>query len=255
MASQPRPVWVGQLERFGVESLVKLVLAVFALLIFALLASFLPGIDRLGALLPVPITAVITAVVTLAILALLFKIASQAKSLLRRIETPATVVRDTIAGVVYWGVLLIGVVIAYEGFSGVGQPLFVHAGFGVFYPVFFVLMAIVMVTLFLIEVGVFVQARQKRAREFRVAHDDIQPDTDRVHQILEEHGGRAYQRGFSRLTGWSDAKVSRVLSEMERNGLVTRYQVGREKIVCLPEHVPEFVSGDDSEPKTDPGQE
>lgn len=68
------------------------------------------------------------------------------------------------------------------------------------------------------------------------------PEKERARLTDEErvvrHLQHAEQMGQSDLvdrTGWSKAKVSRVLSAMEEEGTVCRTRVGREKIVTLPE--------------------
>lgn len=242
MDTRRDPVWLSQIERFGVKSLVKLVLAVFALVFFVTLVSLLPGMERLSELLPVSIPALVRTVVTLALVALLYRIATQASSLIRQFETHEEEFRDCVAAVVYWGVLLLAVVIAYEGFRDVGSYLFGQTGFSVFYSLVFVLMATIPLAFLLVQIGLLVHMRRQRTREANVMHRDVQTDQDRVLQLLEEHDGIIYQSEFVDATGWSKTKVSRILSEMESDGSINRYQIGREKVVCLPGHDPDFVT-------------
>lgn len=252
MTNQRSPAWLDQIERFGVKSLVKLVLAVFALLFVVILVSFLPGTDRLSDTLPIPFTAAVSAVGTLAILTLLYKIATEANTLVHQLETGSPAFRDCMATVVYWGVILLAIAVAYFGFNAAGGDVFERAGFAVFYPLFFVLMAMIPLVLVLVEVGVFVQARRQRALASRVADRDVRTDEELVYRILEENDGLIYQADFSEVTSWSRSKVSRVLSDMEAEGLLSRYRLGREKIVCLPGHEPDLLSSDDRD-STGPG--
>lgn len=60
-----------------------------------------------------------------------------------------------------------------------------------------------------------------------------------VLEQLESNGGQLKQQSIVEYTGWSDSKVSRTLSEMEVDGRITRYRIGNEKLVCLPESQPE----------------
>lgn len=242
MAGRRAPAWVEQMERFGLKSIIKLILSVFFLWFFLILVSFLPGTERLSATLAVPFTALVSAAVTLAILVLLYEIATRANRLIVQLETDSPEVRDGVAALVYWGVILFAIAIAYEGFRGAGQGVFARAGFGVFYPLFFVVMAMIPLTLLLVEVGALVQARRRRTVDFKLANSDLQSDAERVRQILEVHDGRIKQGEFSAMTNWSEGKVSRVISDMESDGLLHRYQLGREKIVCLPGAEPDFVS-------------
>lgn len=57
-----------------------------------------------------------------------------------------------------------------------------------------------------------------------------------VCQLLANYGGRMKQQSIIDETGWSKAKVSRVLSDLEERGQVERLRVGRENVVDLVEH-------------------
>ena len=59
-----------------------------------------------------------------------------------------------------------------------------------------------------------------------------------VHDVLHEHEGRLRQCDFVERYGWSPATISRLLSDLETDGDVVRYRLGREKVVCLPSAVP-----------------
>lgn len=52
--------------------------------------------------------------------------------------------------------------------------------------------------------------------------------------VVAAHDGQLKQRRFSEEYGWSPATVSRLLSELEDRGVIERYRLGREKVVCLP---------------------
>lgn len=56
-------------------------------------------------------------------------------------------------------------------------------------------------------------------------------DEDRIQQLLDENGGRLHQSEIVSKTGWSKSKVSRLLSRMEENGLITKISVGRENLI------------------------
>lgn len=51
---------------------------------------------------------------------------------------------------------------------------------------------------------------------------------------LDMNGGRLRQQEIVARTGWSEASVSRTLTQMEADGSIVRIQIGREKVVCLP---------------------
>lgn len=69
-------------------------------------------------------------------------------------------------------------------------------------------------------------------------HPEVLTNRERVIQVLELNGGRAWQADIVDRTEWSKAKVSRVLSKMEADGSITRFRNGREKVVCLAEAEP-----------------
>ena len=57
-------------------------------------------------------------------------------------------------------------------------------------------------------------------------------------QLIEEHGGTLPQKEFTEFTDLSSSTISRILQEMEDDGRIVRVRVGRENMVCLPEHAP-----------------
>lgn len=77
------------------------------------------------------------------------------------------------------------------------------------------------------------------------------PPEKYVRRGLASHGGRLRQQEVCALTGWSEASVSRTLTEMEEAGQITRIRVGRENIVCLPHAVPGRASPAYSRGETD----
>lgn len=54
---------------------------------------------------------------------------------------------------------------------------------------------------------------------------------ERVIELLESNGGRMRQTRIVEETGWSKAKVSMLLSEMESEGTISKLRVGRENII------------------------
>lgn len=64
---------------------------------------------------------------------------------------------------------------------------------------------------------------------------ELLSDEERVEHILERNGGRMKQATIVRETGWSDAKVSQLLSSMADEGRVDKLRLGRENLISLPE--------------------
>ena len=63
--------------------------------------------------------------------------------------------------------------------------------------------------------------------------------SEEVLALLGGNGGRIGQGDVVDAFDWSPATVSRRLGEMEAAGDVVRYQVGRRKVVCLPDACPD----------------
>ncbi|KAB1186865.1 MULTISPECIES: hypothetical protein [Haloferax] len=64
---------------------------------------------------------------------------------------------------------------------------------------------------------------------------DLLSDEERVELLLEQNGGRMKQANIVKETGWSDAKVSQLLSAMADNGRVEKLRLGRENLISLPD--------------------
>ncbi|WP_343772836.1 helix-turn-helix transcriptional regulator [Natronoarchaeum mannanilyticum] len=69
--------------------------------------------------------------------------------------------------------------------------------------------------------------------------DEIDPellsDEERVERLLRENGGRMKQASIVTETGWSNAKVSQLLSSMDEEGRVDKLRIGRENLISLPD--------------------
>ena len=60
-------------------------------------------------------------------------------------------------------------------------------------------------------------------------------DEERVTRLLEENGGRMKQAKIVSETGWSNAKVSQLLSAMDDDEQVDKLRIGRENLITLPD--------------------
>jgi len=70
---------------------------------------------------------------------------------------------------------------------------------------------------------------------------ELLSDEERVERLIEDNGGRMKQANIVRETGWSNAKVSQLLSAMEEEGRITKLRIGRENLISFPdEDVGEF---------------
>lgn len=66
-----------------------------------------------------------------------------------------------------------------------------------------------------------------------LARDRLWSPEERVHALLDTNDGRMWQQRIVSETGYSEAQVSRILGEMEDDGLVERHWRGGEKVVVL----------------------
>jgi hypothetical protein len=69
--------------------------------------------------------------------------------------------------------------------------------------------------------------------------DDIDPDLlsdeERVERLLDQNGGRMKQASIVKETGWSNAKVSQLLSTMEEDDRIDKLRIGRENLISFPD--------------------
>ena len=56
--------------------------------------------------------------------------------------------------------------------------------------------------------------------------------------LVRSSGGRMWQADMVETTGWSKSTVSRYLDTLETNDIVERVQIGRRKLVGVPEEMP-----------------
>lgn len=88
-------------------------------------------------------------------------------------------------------------------------------------------------------------ARSHRMRTDSRDRDAAPATTDRsvsneehVLALLQAHDGRMRQTAIVEATGWSKAKVSLLLAELDEEGQVTKIRVGRENLIALPGEEP-----------------
>ncbi|WP_435347998.1 helix-turn-helix transcriptional regulator [Haloarchaeobius sp. HRN-SO-5] len=70
---------------------------------------------------------------------------------------------------------------------------------------------------------------------------ELLSDEERVLRLLDENGGRMKQANIVKETGWSNAKVSQLLSGMDEDDEIQKLRIGRENLITLPdENVGDF---------------
>jgi len=69
--------------------------------------------------------------------------------------------------------------------------------------------------------------------------EDVDPellsDEERVNRLLRQNGGRMKQGTIVDETGWSNAKVSQLLSKMDDDEEIEKLRIGRENLITLPD--------------------
>ena len=81
--------------------------------------------------------------------------------------------------------------------------------------------------------------REATDRSTDAGNGGIVTPRERVLTLLARNGGRMRQGDLVSAVDWSESTVSRKLCGLEDSDAVVRYQIGREKVVFLPEEVPE----------------
>ena len=76
---------------------------------------------------------------------------------------------------------------------------------------------------------------EKPAESLEETDVELLSDEERVERLLRERGGRMKQANIVKETGWSDAKVSQLLSAMADEGRVEKLRLGRENLISLPD--------------------
>ena len=64
---------------------------------------------------------------------------------------------------------------------------------------------------------------------------ELLSDEERVEQLLERNDGRMKQANIVKETGWSNAKVSQLLSSMDDAGRIEKLRIGRENLISFPD--------------------
>lgn len=76
-------------------------------------------------------------------------------------------------------------------------------------------------------------------RASRPSDEIIRTPEETIHAILTRNEGKMKQAEIAEMMDYSESTVSRKLSNMESAGTITRYQIGRGKVVFLPDAIPE----------------
>jgi len=64
---------------------------------------------------------------------------------------------------------------------------------------------------------------------------ELLSDEERVERLLTRNGGRMKQARIVKETGWSNAKVSQLLSAMDEDDRIDKLRIGRENLISFPD--------------------
>lgn len=78
-----------------------------------------------------------------------------------------------------------------------------------------------------------VKTEHASASSAEAPDETLMTNTEQVCRLVEQNGGRLKQKKLVTETGWSKAKVSRTLSDLEDEGRIEKLRVGRENIIEL----------------------
>ncbi|MFB6199137.1 MAG: helix-turn-helix transcriptional regulator, partial [Halobacteriaceae archaeon] len=76
---------------------------------------------------------------------------------------------------------------------------------------------------------------RKGGDEEKVDEEDLLSDEEKIERMLRKQGGRMRQAEIVEQTGWSNAKVSQLLSDMDDADQVDKLRIGRENLITLVE--------------------
>ena len=135
-----RPTVSESVSRDTVRSVSKVLLAAASLVFVSYLVTLLPGLDRLVPLTPITFAAVVGAIATVVLVALILYVTPRFASLVRITLDGPKIVVENAASVVYWLGILAAVSVAHRGLAGVFVPLM--DGFAWLYDVGFLLISL-----------------------------------------------------------------------------------------------------------------
>lgn len=77
-------------------------------------------------------------------------------------------------------------------------------------------------------------------------------DEERLLAAIHMANGRIWQSMLCEELDWEKSKVSRQLTQLQAEGKISKYRVGRQNAICLPEHEPDIVSRETTRREANP---
>ncbi len=92
--------------------------------------------------------------------------------------------------------------------------------------------AVILISLAIL-VSAYILKRRENRRDAEVDISDIPDDLREVVEILKKEGGRITQKELRKRVGCSEAKMSLMIADLERRGVVEKIKKGRGNIIFL----------------------
>ncbi len=86
---------------------------------------------------------------------------------------------------------------------------------------------------FVLVLAVVWRMRGRESLEEVSKEDELPEDLMQLLELLKNLGGRATQKELREKLGWSEAKLSLALTDLERRGLIVKYKKGRGNVIFL----------------------
>lgn len=84
-----------------------------------------------------------------------------------------------------------------------------------------------------VSLGMYLALRKREQKD--TTHEILPEDLNEILEIIKKEGGRVTQKELKRKTGYSDAKISLMIADLEKRGMVEKVKKGRGNIIFLKE--------------------
>lgn len=114
---------LGRWDVWGVQTAVRLMLAIGAVFFLLLLASLTLGAEQVLPAVPISIGELATALLSMAFVVLILPVAMRVRAIITGYDADGSEVATPLSGLVYWSLVYGTVIIAYEGLHGAVSSL------------------------------------------------------------------------------------------------------------------------------------
>lgn len=110
--------WPDIVDRLGIRSLVRPIVAITALLFLLVLSTLLPGTDEDLRAVPISVGELVIALITIALVLLFLQVATGIRAMIQHHWGDTSPIAIPTAGVIHWSIVYVAVLIAYHGLRG-----------------------------------------------------------------------------------------------------------------------------------------